>query len=243
MELHGKTALVTGSARRVGRALALALAENGARVAVHYATSANDAAETVSTIRSLGHDAESFRADLEIPAEIERLTSEIGNRFGHFDVLVNNASIFGRQAIESTSVEDWDRYIAINVRAPFLLAKALKHGLPEGSTGKVINLGDWRTARRNRFPYGVSKAALSGLTRSLATALAPDIQVNEIALGAILPPADSPQDPDRSDIKMDLGPVDRMGTLNEVAVAMLALIANDFITGETLHVDGGRHVR
>jgi NAD(P)-dependent dehydrogenase (short-subunit alcohol dehydrogenase family) len=243
LELHGKTALVTGSARRVGRALALALAENGARVAVHYATSEDDAAETVATIRSMGHDAESFTADLEMPSEIERLVSEIGSRFGHFDILVNNASIFGRQDIDSTSVEDWDRYIAVNVRAPFLLSKALKLGLPDGSAGKIINLGDWRTARRNRFPYGVSKAALSGLTRSLAVALAPDIQVNEIALGAILPPVDSPQDPERSQIKMDLGPADRMGTLNEVAGAMLSLIRNDFITGETLHVDGGRHIR
>ena len=165
------------------------------------------------------------------------------DRFGHFDVLVNNASLFGKQEIDETTVEDWDLYFAVNVRAPFFLSKALKDGLPEGSPGKVINVGDWRTSRRDRFPYGASKAALSGLTRSLAVALAPTIQVNEIALGAILPPVDRPQNPARADIKMDLGPADRMGTLNEVAAAMLSLIDNDFITGETLHVDGGRHVR
>lgn len=243
MELQGKTALVTGSARRVGRALAMALAEEGASVAVHYATSEDDAKETVNTLRSMGVDAEAFVADLGEPDEVGRLAAEVSERFGHFDVLVNNASLFGRIDFDSTTVEEWDRYIAVNTRAPFLLARALKDRLPDGSTGKVINLGDWRTARRDRFPYGVSKAALSGLTRSLAVAMAPEVQVNEIALGAILPPTDRPQNPARSDIKMDLGPAGRMGTLNEVASAMLSLIENDFITGETIHVDGGRHVR
>ena len=105
----------------------------------------------------------------------------------------------------------------------------------------IINIGDWRTARRNRFPYGASKAALSGLTRSLAYALAPNIQVNEIALGAVLPPADSGL---RAIEAQEAGdaPAGRMGTLNEVAQAVLAMVHNDYITGERVRVDGGRHI-
>ena len=144
--------------------------------------------------------------------------------------------------LQETTAADWDRYFAVNVRAPFLLTRAMASALPAGETGKVINLGDWRTARKNRFAYGASKAALSGLTRSLAYALAPSIQVNEIALGAVLPPADTSDaagagQADRGDI-----PARRMGTLNEVVQAVMSLVHNDYVTGERIHVDGGRHI-
>jgi pteridine reductase len=114
--------------------------------------------------------------------------------------------------------------------------------LATGSPGKIINLNDWRKARPTRFAYGVTKSALSGLTRTLALSMAPNVQVNEIALGAILPPADIPIDRPRDKITINLGPADRMGSLNEVADAMMMLIKNDFITGETINVDGGRHI-
>jgi pteridine reductase len=241
LEITGKTALVTGSGRRVGRALAFALAEAGARVAVHYNGSQADAAETVEAIRDLGGEAEALQADLEAPEAAYALVRAALDRFGSLDILVNNASLFATGRFEDTSVTEWDRYMAVNVRAPFLLAQAMAAALPSGSPGKIINLNDWRTARAKRFAYGASKAALSGLTRSLAVSMAPDVQVNELALGAVLPPADiTPRPLEQMETK--LGPSGRMGTLNEVAQAMLALIGNDFITGETLHIDGGRHI-
>jgi len=144
--------------------------------------------------------------------------------------------------LKEISADHWDRHFAINVRAPFLLAQSMRAGLDNDSPGKIISLNDWRTARPDQFAYGIAKSALSGLTRTLALALAPHIQVNEIALGAILPPACIAVDRPREEIKIDLGPAGRMGTLNEVANAVLMLVHNDFVTGETINVDGGRHI-
>ncbi len=155
---------------------------------------------------------------------------------------MNNAAVFERTALKDVSVDDWDRHFAINVRAPFLLAQSMQAQLVQKAPGKIISLNDWRTARPTRFAYGVTKTALSGLTRTLALSMAPHVQANEISLGAILPPSDIPLDRPRNEIEIELGPADRMGTLNEVADAMLMLISNDFINGETINVDGGRHI-
>jgi pteridine reductase len=238
----GKVALVTGAGKRVGRSLAIALGEAGCRVAVHYGNSGHDAEETASFIRDLGTDAITVQADLENPVEIERAVTEVVGSVGPVEILVNNASIFEKVPLNETDVELWDRHFAVNARAPFLLAQGMSRTLPADSLGKIINLNDWRTARPTRFAYGVSKSALSGLTRSLAVALAPSIQVNEISLGAILPPSDIPVNRPRDQIQTDLGPADRMGTLEEVSQAMMMLISNDFITGESIFVDGGRHI-
>ncbi len=249
MDPNGKVALVTGAGRRVGRALALALGDAGCRVAVHYGRSEKDAQETASLINSLapGSEAVVVQANLEDPAQVESLTSSVAEQLGPIEILINNASVFDRAGLEDVSTDDWDRHFAVNVRAPFLLAQTMRTQLAPNATGtstpgKIISLNDWRTARPSRFAYGVTKSALSGLTRTLALAMAPHVQVNEIALGAILPPADISMDRPREEIKIDLGPADRMGTLNEVADAVLMLVRNDFITGETINVDGGRHV-
>lgn len=242
MKVSGSTALVTGGGRRVGRAIALALAESGANVAVHFNRSEGDAAETVDVARSMGVSAGSFQADLADAGSALRLVDTVRSSLGHLNILVNSASMFSPGSFEDTSLDEWDRYMAVNFRAPFLLAQAMYRAMPDGEQGKVINLNDWRTARAKRFAYGVSKAALSGLTRSLAVSMAPNVQVNELALGAILPPADMVVER-LGPIETKLGPAARMGTLNEVSAAVLSLIGNDFITGETLHIDGGRHIR
>ena len=254
MDSNGKVALVTGAGRRVGRALALALGDAGCRVAVHYSQSEKDAEETAELISSLapGTEAVIIQADLEDPEQVESLASSVAEKLGPIEILVNNAAVFEQNVLKDVSVDNWDRHFAINVRAPFLLARSMQaqlapitpgSGAPAPSTqGKIISLNDWRTARPDRFAYGVTKSALSGLTRTLALALAPHIQVNEIALGAILPPANIAADRPREEIKIDLGPADRMGTLNEVANSVLMLIQNDFITGETINVDGGKHI-
>ncbi|MCH8115555.1 MAG: SDR family oxidoreductase [Chloroflexi bacterium] len=254
MDSNGKVALVTGAGRRVGRALALALGDAGCRVAVHYSQSEKDAQETASLINSLapGSEAVIIQADLEDPEQVESLASSVAEQLGPIEILVNNAAVFEQTGLKDVSVDDWDRHFAINVRAPFLLAQSMRaqlspdaagQGTPaQSAPGKIISLNDWRTARPGRFAYGVTKSALSGLTRTLALALAPHIQVNEVALGAILPPANIALDRPREEIKIDLGPADRMGTLNEVANAVLMLVHNDFITGETINVDGGMHI-
>lgn len=243
MDPNGKVALVTGAGIRVGRSLALALGDAGCRVAVHYGQSEKDAKETAELIQSMGREAITIQADLEDPAQVERLANSAADQLGSIEILVNNASIFDKVGLEDVSVDEWDRHFAINVRAPFLLAKAMQSQLSTDSPGKIISLNDWRTARPTRFAYGITKTALSGLTRTLALSMAPNVQANEISLGAILPPADIPLDRPRSEIQIDLGPADRMGSLNEVADAMMMLIQNDFITGETINVDGGRHIQ
>lgn len=243
MDPNGKVALVTGAGRRVGRSLALALGDAGCRVAVHYGQSEKDAQETAALIQSMGSEAVTIQADLEDPTQVESLAESVAEQLGPIEILINNASIFDKIGLEDVAIEEWDRHFAINVRAPFILAKAMNSQLSPDSPGKIVNLNDWRTARPTRFAYGITKTALSGLTRTLAMSMAPNVQSNEISLGAILPPADIPLDRPRSEIQIDLGPADRMGTLNEVADAMLMLINNDFITGETINVDGGRHIQ
>lgn len=193
-------------------------------------------------VRSFSVRAELFCADLSDASAAISLISEVESGLGRLNILINNASRFSRGTLRGVSLEEWDNYMAVNFRAPFLLAQAMHRSLGPGEPGKVISLNDWRTARANRFAYGVSKAALSGLTRSLAVAMAPGVQVNELALGAILPPADiDPDESGKAVAKASLA--GRMGTLNEVTSAVISLIENDFITGETLHIDGGRHIR
>ena len=242
MDPTAKVSLVTGAGRRIGRALALALGDTDCRVAVHYNRSEQDANETASLIKAMGKEAITVKADLEDPTQVEALAAQVNEQLGPIEIMVNNASVFDKAGLKEVSAEELDRHFAINVRAPFLLAKSMNEQLATGSPGKIINLNDWRKARPTRFAYGVTKSALSGLTRTLALSMAPNVQVNEIALGAILPPSDIPIDRPRDEITIKLGPADRMGSLNEVADAMMMLIKNDFITGETINVDGGRHI-
>ncbi len=242
MDPTAKVSLVTGAGRRIGRALALALGDTDCRVAVHYNRSEQDANETASLIKAMGKEAITVKADLEDPTQVEALAAHVNEQLGPIEIMVNNASVFDKAGLKEVSAKELDRHFAINVRAPFLLAKSMNEQLATGSPGKIINLNDWRKARPTRFAYGVTKSALSGLTRTLALSMAPNVQVNEIALGAILPPSDIPIDRPRDEITIKLGPADRMGSLNEVADAMMMLIKNDFITGETINVDGGRHI-
>ena len=227
----------------MGRALALALAEAGANVAVHYNSSDEAAAETVAALEMAGGRAEAFQADFTDASEVEGLFKAVNGRMGPVQLLVNNSARYERGELSTSTIDEWDLSMAVNVRAPYLLARAMANALPEGLSGKIVNIGDSRTNRRDRFVYGVSKAALRGLTLSLAESLAPAIQVNEIALGAVLQPIDTPRGERHDMDRFDYGPIRRMGTLNEVAHAMMWLIENDYVTGETVHLDGGRTIR
>ena len=240
MELSGRVALVTGAARRVGHAIALALAARGVAVAVHYRNSAQSAAETVAKIEARGGTARAFHADLERVADIESMVNAIGTAFGRLDILVNSAAVFYRKPLEDLTEPDWDRNLDINLKAPFFAAKFAAAMMRRQGAGKIINIGDSAGIRpyNNYLPYTVSKSALIGLTQALAKALAPEVQVNCLAIGPVLPPEDyTPEQIERL-ARTTLG--ERLGTPEEVARAVLFLCETDFATGATLVLDGGR---
>lgn len=238
-DLRGKAALVTGAARRLGRAIALGLAEKGADVVVHYHRSAAEADDTVRRAAEYGVRSVALAADLAHSGQAAELLERAEAALGSIDVLVNNAATFGAGTLDSTRPEEWDQHLAVNLSAPFALAQAFGRRR-SGRPGVVVNLLDWRALRpgADRFAYTVSKAALASMTRSLAAALAPAVRVNGLALGAILPPEGEPA----PDILTRI-PLGRWGTPAEVVHAVIFLIAgSDFMTGSIVHLDGGRHL-
>ena len=238
--LEGKTILVTGSARRVGRILALACGRAGADVIIHHGHSAEEALEVQKEIASFGRRSWALPSDLSKSDEVSGLISR-ANEISPLYGLVNSAAIFESLSLEKTTLKDWERHMAINLTAPFLLSQAFAKGLPEGTEGRIVNILDWRALRpgADHFPYTISKAALAALTRSMATALAPRIMVNGLALGAVLPPSDRPVN---ENIIKDV-PAKRWSEPQEVGEALIFLLTGPaYITGEIIHVDGGRHL-
>src|SRR6202044_929148 len=192
MNLKNKVALVTGAGRRIGRAIALELATHGATLAVHYRTSHAEADAVVAKIKSNSGNAQTFHANLEHVAEIEQMVSEILDAFGRIDILVNSASVFAPTPLEQITERDWDANLDINLKAPFFLSKFAGAAMRRQGAGKIVNLGDWAGIRpyKDYLPYAVSKSGLIGLTKSLAKELSPEVQVNCIALGMVMPPED-----------------------------------------------------
>jgi pteridine reductase len=243
MNTQDKVVLVTGAGVRVGKVIARRLADSGARVAVHYLNSETEAREFVDEIVSGGGQADMFQAELGDRTQVESLVPAVLERFGSLDILINNASVFQDRWLDETDDANWDISFAVNVTAPFVLSRAMAKHL-DGNPGKIVSLTDWKTTRPKRFAYGVSKAALGGLTRSLAAALAPSIQVNEVALGAILLPVTAAADEDAalSEKLTSRTPLGRLGKPEEIAQVVMTLIENDYITGETIYVDGGQRL-
>lgn len=242
MELHGKVGLVTGAGVRIGRGLALALAERGVRVAVHYGQSKAKAEETQSLICELGGEAELFQADLRDTEAAMDLVRQVADRFGRLDLLVNSAAIFRPGGVADTTVANWDEHFAVNLKSPFFLATTFARQLGEKQAGQIINIGDWRVCRPgpDYLAYTLSKAGLMAMTKSLALALAPHIRVNAIAPGAILPPPGYDEEYLRQrGMKL---PLARAGGVEEVVKALLYLTTAEFVTGEVLQVDGGEHL-
>lgn len=237
MNIESSVALVTGGADRVGRAIAIHLAQHGASVAIHYHTSATKAKETVEKIRQTGGNAYSFCADFQDQDAVASLIQQIYENLGTTNILINNASVFRQRNLLETMHADIQESLAVHLNAPFKLSQDMVAHL-EKAPGKIININDTRQTRPNQFAYGVGKAALSGLTRSLASSVGLNVQVNEIALGAILPP--SGMNKQRIEELARASAAKRLGTLNEVTHLVEALILNDFINGETIHLDGGR---
>ncbi len=242
MDLTGRVALVTGAGRRVGRALALALGRRGATVAVHYGHSESEAADVAREIGSLGARGETFGADLMDAAAPARLIEQVVSRLGALDVLVNSAAIMERTPFGEITLDQWERIFALNLRAPFFLAQAAAPHL-RAARGTMVNIADLAAYETwpGYLPHGLSKSGIVHMTRSLARVLAPEVRVNAIAPGTVLLPDDWRRaDEERLNRTTPLG---RQGSPEDVATAMLYLIDAEYVTGETLIVDGGRHVR
>ncbi len=238
-----RAALVTGGAKRLGRAIALGLAEAGFDVAIHYAGSAAEAAETAAEIRALGRRAVTLRAELGREAEVAGLVPAAIQALGPIGVLVNNASTFERDEWEDASRESWDRHMEPNLRAPFVLAQSMARLLPDAAEGLVLNMLDQRvwSLTPHFVSYTVSKAGLWALTQSMALALAPRIRVNAIGPGPAMPsPRQTQAQFDRQCAAVPL----RHGTgPEEVARAALAILALPSMTGQMIALDGGQHLQ
>lgn len=241
MTLAGRVILVTGGARRLGRAIALALAQRGAHVVISYRRSQQDARQTLSDLRRYDAKAVAIRADVSRAHEVRRLIAKIRQRFGRLDVLVNSAAIFIRTPFPTLTESQWDDAITVNLKGPFLCALYASRLMRRQGAGKIINLADWSGVRpyRDYLPYCVSKAGVIGLTKALAKELAPRIQVTAIAPGPMWPPPKMPPSTRRRIASRV--PLKRWGTPRDIANAVLFLIeGTDFITGSTLFVDGGQ---
>jgi NAD(P)-dependent dehydrogenase (short-subunit alcohol dehydrogenase family) len=236
MDLHGKVALVTGSAKRVGKSVALELAAAGCNVAVHYNRSAEAAEQTVSEITNLGVACQAFPKNLAIIDEIPQLFREIREVFGRLDILVNNAAVYHRTPWQNLTAEQFDREMAVNARAP---AMCIRHALDLMTDGAIINIVDIAADKpRAGFPaYCASKAALLALTGSAARALAPRIRVNAVSPGVALWPESAEEN--REQQVLSQVAMGRAGAPQDVAKAVAFLARHDYMTGQNLRVDGG----
>lgn len=242
-DLRGKTAIVTGGAVRLGRALAERLAREEMNVCISFANSREAAGETHNVLDSHGIRALATHADFNDPVQAARqLIATAQASYGQLDVLVNCAAIFEPGTLAETDEANWDRHLNINLKAPAFLCREFAKCLAPGRTAHVVNIVDWRALRPGvgHLAYTVSKAGLVALTKILAQELAPRIQVNAIAPGAILPaPGASPEDfaaVGRS------APLQKTGTPGDVADALLYLLRSEYVTGEVLHVTGGQEL-
>jgi NAD(P)-dependent dehydrogenase (short-subunit alcohol dehydrogenase family) len=238
----GRIALVTGGAVRVGRAISSALAEDGYRLVIHYNSSSGPADELVEEIRANGGEAVAIGADLADADAVRRLANEASKAFGGIDVLVNNASVFPAERLEDTDEALWDHTIAVNLRAPFFLIRHLAATLRE-RRGAVVNMADLAGMQpwAAYAAHAISKAGVIHLTRVAARSLAPEVRVNGIAPGAVLPP-ESMTDAEIQSLA-ERTPLKRNGSPEDVVRALRYLLQADFVTGETLVVDGGRLLR
>jgi len=234
-----RAALITGSAKRIGRAIAEALARDGFDIAVHYHRSADAAEQLAADLRALGRNARTYRADLADASQLAPLVAKAFGDLPHLNLLVNNASIFERASLKETDEDLFNRHFAINLKAPFFLARAFA---ARCRSGHVVNLLDTRIAQvfTPYFAYALTKKALADFTRMAARALAPGIRVNGVCPGLILPAAGEADD--ALEKLAPRVPLQRTGSCEDVAEAVLFLVRNDYLTGQLIYVDGGEHL-
>lgn len=247
MEFAGRAALITGG-KRIGAAIAVDLAARGVDVAIGYNRSRQEATDAVQRAEVSGRRVVAIQADLSNPEGCQRLVEDAAAKLGRLDILINMASVYRTVPLEATDVDVWDATVNVDLRAAFLCAhSAIPHIRRGGIGGRIINFADWVAASgRPRYkgfvPYYVAKRGVIGLTEALALELAADqILVNAIAPGPILaPPGTTAEESSAVEAATPLG---RWGGEEEIVKAVRFLIESDFVTGETIRVDGGRHVR
>jgi len=238
--LDGRVALVTGTARGIGRAIALALAEQGAKVAVNYLSRAGDADAVIATIRANGGTAIAVKADVSLRAEVDAMIAGVSAQLGPVDILVNNAGIALRRDIDDLTEADFDRTIAVNLKSAFLCTKAVVSGMRERDWGRVVNIssGAARGGGAIGAHYNASKAGMEGLTRGYAARLAQaGITVNAVAPSLI-------ETDLATNFPADVAkriPIGRMATPDEIAQVVVMVVANPYMTGQTVPVNGGAH--
>jgi pteridine reductase len=240
LELPGKVAVVTGAARRIGRAVAVALARAGCNVVINYRTSATDAEATARDARAAGVDAITVQADVARSDDVKRLLQTTVGELGRIDILVANAGAFRRTPLATLTEADWDEMIDDNLRAAFLCAHRFGLYMRAHGGGCIITLADVAGLRpwADYLPYSIAKAGVIALTQGLAKELAPTVRVNAVAPGPILFPDDFDPALQRREVSRTL--LQRQGNPDHIADAILALVRNDYITGVVLPVDGGR---
>jgi NAD(P)-dependent dehydrogenase (short-subunit alcohol dehydrogenase family) len=246
MDLRGRVALLTGG-RRIGAVVAAELGRRGAHTALVFFQGRAEAEEAADAVRGLGARALTMQADLRQPDECRRVVEETVDALGQLDILIHMASIYEAKPLDELTLDDWEEQMAVDLRAAWLCARAAVPHMRRAGGGRIINFSDWVAgSRRPRYPgyltYYVAKSGVIALSEALALELASDgILVNAIAPGPIL----APQGTTAEEIaKVERAtPLGRWGGEGEVAKVVLALIDSDFVTGETIRVDGGRHVK
>lgn len=246
MTLDGKVALITGG-KRIGAVVATTLAQAGADVALVYNRSGPEAEETVAAVQALGRRAVAVQADVSSEQDCAHAVEATVALLGRLDILINMASLYGSKPFDQLTASDWDRQMSVDLRATFLFSRASALVMKRMGGGRIINFADWVVASgRPRYPgflpYYVAKAGVKALTEALALELAADqILVNAIAPGPILAPPD--MSAKESELVVQNTPLGRWGGEAEIAKAVMFLVDSDFVTGETIRVDGGRHVK
>ena len=246
MKVDGRAVLITGG-KRIGASVAEDLASRGMDVALVYNRSAEEAERTADRIRSRGRQAHTLQANLAEAADCARVVDEAARRLGRLDVLINMASVYRPLPLDETDLAAWDATLDVDLRATFLCCQAAIPHMRRAGSGRILNFADWVAASgRPRYtgflPYFVAKRAVIGLTEALALELAgSDILVNAVAPGPIV----APEDMSEAEAKKveEATPLGRWGGVEEIAKTVAFLIESDFVTGETIRVDGGRHVR
>lgn len=243
-ELQGKRALVTGGGRRVGRAITLALARAGTDIVVHYNQSSKESDAVAAEVLDTGRQVDTIKGDLSDPAAIEQMLSELDRHEIAIDILVNSAAVYYPTPLSEVTPEIWDKIIAVNLRAPFLMAQGLGLRMKKRGQGCIINIADCNLQRpyRDFTPYFAAKAGVAMITETLALELSPEVRVNAISPGTVLPPDDA--DVNFKTQSINRSPLKIAGTPEDIADMAVYLAAKGrFITGSNIRVDGGATIR
>jgi pteridine reductase len=241
VQAAGNIALVTGAAKRVGKAIALALADRGAHVIITYNSSGAEALATLREIEARGVHGMALKGNITRSGDVDTIVQQAIERFGRIDILVNNASNYYKTPFETLTEAQWDDLVGTNLKGTFLVCKRVGDEMLQAGSGKIINLADWAGFRpyKDYLPYCVAKAGVIALTKALAKTLAPHIQVNAVAPGPVMLPEDFSASLREAIVRAT--PLQRLGAPSDIAQTVLFLVeGSDFITGAVIAVDGGR---